>query len=103
MTDTPVPTQTFYDAYNAAAGKVTIPTTPPRALLVSMAMRLYHDFSLDKPDLGEGVTTFGICGFTQREREVVLADMAKVYEEVVGKGFYHWDQGADQRGGFYAL
>ena len=73
---------------------ITIPTTPPRELLVSMAVRLRHDFWLDKLSFGDGTETWGSAmspGMTQREREAMLTEMAQLYEEVAGKGFYKWD------------
>ncbi len=76
-----------------------IPTTPPRALLVSMAIRLHHDFNMPPQEVWVGLRQ----GFTPEEREAVLTSMAQLYEEVAGKGFYQWEQGADQRGGLYNL
>ncbi len=70
---------------------ITIPTTPPRALLVSMAMRMRHDFGFDKPE-GESLCS----GMTPREREVLLDDMERLYEEIAGKGFYKWDGSRDE-------
>lgn len=101
--DVPCPYRISTQPEHIMSDTITIPTAPPRELLVSMAMRIRHDFGIDKPDYGDGLTTFGIAGMTQREREVLLAEMEQLYEEVVGKGFYRWDGGADQRGGLYAL
>ncbi len=71
---------------------ITIPTTPPKALLISMAMRMRHDFGLPKYP-GQ------FSGMTNREREVLLGEMAQLYEEIAGKGFYKWDGSKD---GLYA-
>lgn len=68
---------------------ITIPTTPPRELLVSMAVRLRHDFWLDGGRMTEG--GYRLSGMTPEEREVMLTEMAQIYEEVAGKGFYKWD------------
>jgi hypothetical protein len=68
-----------------------LPTTPPRALLVSMAMRMHHDFGVDKHEVFPGHSQ----GFTQAERESVIADMARLYEEVSGHGFYQWGGSRD--------
>ncbi len=86
-----------------APDTITIPTTPPRALLVSMAMRLRHDFGIARPVQPDGSDTLIAGGMTPREREVMLTEMAQLYEEVAGKGFYRWDEGPEQRGGLYAL
>lgn len=80
-----------------APDTITIPTTPPRALLVSMAIRMRHDFGVDK-----AVGTWG-CGFTAGEREVLIVEMAQLYEEVAGRGFYQWTKDANQRDGLYDL
>lgn len=40
---------------------------------------------------------------TRLAREVLLTEMAQLYEEVAGKGFYRWNEGAEQRGGLYDL
>lgn len=83
---------------------VTIPTTPPRALLVSMALRLRHDFGVDAcytPGTGQRHPLMG--GFTPEGREVMLGEMAQLYKEVAGEGFYQWGKDASQRGGLYAL
>ena len=62
-----------------------LPKEPPPGLLESMATRLRHDFGLDADD-----TSPMASGFTEREREILLNDMRKVYEEVSGHGFYKW-------------
>ena len=62
-----------------------LPKEPPAGLLWSMAMRLRHDFGLDADDNSPMA-----CGFTPAEREVMLADMRKLYEEVSGHGFFRW-------------
>ncbi len=82
---------------------VTIPTTPPRALLVSMAMRRYHDFGLDRHVIEPFPGWPLPGGFTPEQREAALVEMAQLYEEVAGKGFYRWSEGAEQRGGLYDL
>jgi len=66
--------------------KPNLPPEPPPGLLYSMALRLHHDFGIDKV---EGEVNF--CGFTPREREVVLQDMRRLYEEVSGHGFFNWE------------
>jgi hypothetical protein len=59
-------------AYQAA---LTPPEEPDRALLVSMAMRLDHGFGLATPE----------------RQESRLRDMRKLWEEVVGRGYYSPD------------
>jgi hypothetical protein len=81
-------------------GTITIPTAPPRELLVSMAMRLYHDFGIDRDPETDGAI-YG--GWSPAEREAVLIEMAQLYEEVAGKGFYQWDGEPNQRDGLYNL
>jgi hypothetical protein len=65
-----------------------LPKEPPLGLLESMATRMRHDFGLDADD-----TSPMSSGFTEREREVLLNDMRKIYEEVSGHGFYQWPKG----------
>lgn len=77
-----------------APDTVIVPLTPPRELLVSMAMRLRHDFGVDLPPAADYTPFCG--GMTPREREAMLTDMAKLYEEVVGQGFYRWDGSRDR-------
>lgn len=62
-----------------------LPKEPPPGLLWSMAMRLRHDFGLDA-DGSNPMTS----GCTEREREVILSDMRKLYDEVAGNGFFDW-------------
>jgi len=64
-----------------------VPVDPPPGLLVSMAMRLHHDFGVDARAMGVIKT-----GWTDAERAALLGDMRKLYEEVVGLGFYHPDR-----------
>ncbi len=81
---------------STAASTITIPTEPPRALLISMAMRLHHDWGMDAwVQAGTGQRHPLCGGFTDAEREVVLVEMAQLYEEVVGRGFYRWEAAAD--------
>lgn len=51
---------------------VTVPVVPDEALLISMALRFDHGFFLLPP----------------AHRKVIIDDMRKVHEEVVGTGFY---------------
>ena len=53
---------------------VVVEVNPPEGLLRSMAMRLRHDFGLLPED----------------QQKVILGDMRKLHEEVVGKGFYKY-------------
>ena len=62
-----------------------LPKQPPAGLLWSMAMRLHHDFGIDADDSSPMSS-----GFTPREREVILNDMRKLYEEISGHGFFKW-------------
>jgi len=69
--------------------KLEVPKIPPRELLVSMAMRLHHDFGLEKYK----DATFGFTqGFTKEEREQILIDMERCYDEITGQGFYSWNK-----------
>ncbi len=75
---------------------ITVPTKPPHALLVSMAMRLYHDFGMDSPIMADGSTPDPLCcGWTPEARANLLLDMERLYEEIVGQGFYRWDGSRD--------
>jgi hypothetical protein len=62
-----------------------LPVDPPVALLVSMAMRLRHDFELDACD-----NNLLASGFTPEQREAMLVDMRQLYDEVAGRGFFKW-------------
>ena len=62
-----------------------LPKEPPHGLLWSMAMRMHHDFGIDADD-----TSPMASGWTHAEREVVLQDMRRLYEEVSGHGFFTW-------------
>jgi hypothetical protein len=62
-----------------------LPTEPPAGLLWSMAMRLRHDFGIDA-EPGQVLSS----GFTSQEREALLVDMRRLYNEVAGHGFYKW-------------
>lgn len=64
-----------------------LPKDPPPGLLNSMAMRLRHDFGIDADDNSPMSS-----GFTEQEREVILNDMRKLYEEVSGHGFFKWPE-----------
>ncbi len=74
---------------------ITIPIVPPRALLVSMATRRRHDYGIDRPTQPDGSDTLIACGMTPQEREILLIEMAQLYEEVVGLGFFKWDGSRD--------
>lgn len=65
-----------------------LPEKPPHELLVSMAMRLDHSFGLDRHEVLPGYHQ----GYTPEQRAAVLVDMARLYEEVSGRGFYRWGQ-----------
>lgn len=75
-----------------------LPKEPPRELLVSMAMRLRHDFGMDRIEMFPG----HYMGLSPEERREILVDMERLYEEVAGHGFYRWGDGAGQRGGMYS-
>lgn len=53
-------------------GTVRVPLEPPYGLLVSMALRHNHGFGL----------------LEEAARQILIDDMRKVHEEVVGRGFY---------------
>lgn len=64
-------------------GYALVPVKPSRGLLVSMAIRQNHAFLIDlNPDdpLSPGVNPLF--------RENILASMAQLYEEAIGKGFH---------------
>ena len=69
---------------NSTAGG--LPKEPPPGLLVSMAMRYRHDFGLDAADDDGPISV----GTTAKEREAILAQMRKFYDEVSGNGFFKW-------------
>lgn len=60
-----------------------LPKKPPMGLLWSMATRLHHDFSLDRLEGQVG-------GTTKAERDQILGDMQRLYDEVAGHGFFKW-------------
>ncbi len=63
------------DAYDAANGVVRAPVEPPSGLLVSMAICLNHGF--------------GAPGYlTDIQKNSMLSDMRKLYDEVVGHGYW---------------
>ncbi len=70
-----------------AAGYVIIPKEPSRGLLMSMALRVDHAIGCpgyyDQPLVG------GKLGDHDRRVEMALDDARKMYEEVVGNGFYN--------------
>jgi hypothetical protein len=79
----------------ALVGKVLIPVEPSDGLLMSMAMR--KDHALGCPGYYDR-TLFaqGYEGISHaRMVEVALGDMRKIYEEVVGAGFYSPEKEAD--------
>lgn len=65
---------------------VTIPAEPPKALLMSMALRLDH--GLGCPGYYDTALLGGQPGVHAMRIEAAMRDMGKVYEEVVGRGFY---------------
>lgn len=72
--------------------KPNLPKVPPPGLLWSMALRLRHDFGVDADD-----TSPMASGFTPEEREVVLRDMRRLYDEVAGSGFFNWEDVTEPR------
>lgn len=68
----------------ALADHVVVPREPTRGLLISMALRMDHAFGAPEQEPIPGMK----LGHTDSYREVVLRDLAKAYEEVVGDGFY---------------
>jgi hypothetical protein len=77
---------------------ITIPTTPPKGLLESMAMRYNHSFGLSSGmrddeilSLRESEPIMGRQYLTSTERQSLLITMRQLHEEVVGKGFYKYD------------
>ena len=69
------------------AGLAVVPVEPSPGLLASMAMRNDHSFGMPRQTLPGEMNIFTF-GYTQEMREVAMRDMAKLYEEVVGTGFY---------------
>ena len=62
-------------AINAIADALTPPDDPDQALLVSMAMCLRHGFGLDSPE----------------QQQSQLREMRKLWDEVMGRGYYSPD------------
>lgn len=65
-----------------------LPQNPPPGLLMSMAIRSDHGLGVpgyyDQP-------MFAASGLTHQQRlDLALMEMAKLYEEVSGYGFYKW-------------
>lgn len=84
---------------------VEVPVTPPAGLLESMAVRLDHAFghgafmsdeeierARSSPDALDAAVARQ--WLTSAERRVRLEQMAQVHEEVVGRGFYRYPEGA---------
>lgn len=81
---------------------VTIPKKPSPELLNSMAMRMNHAFNLphgltdeqimkaraDDSDFGTMVMAQHFL--TTREKEMILKDMERIFDEVTGQGFYKY-------------
>jgi len=59
-------------AINAVAAALTPPEEPDQALLVSMAMLVYHGFGLLTPE----------------QKQSQLREMRKLWDEVMGRGYY---------------
>ena len=80
--------------YRLPEGYCIVPIEPPIELLISMALRIDH---------GLGCPGYYDClpiqlGPTHKQRmDATIADMRRVYEEAVGKGFY-----SDDRKEYYA-
>ena len=64
-----------------------LPVEPPAALLVSMARLLRHDFGLDAND-----NNLLALGFTTEQRESMLMDMRRLYDEIAGRGRFKWPE-----------
>ena len=62
---------------------LTLPVNPPKGLLVSMAMRMDHSFGLEQQEM----IGFKV-GLSKNEKIQLLKDMRRVYEEIIGTGFY---------------
>lgn len=60
-----------------------LPKEPPEGLLRSMALRIRHDFNLEKldGDPSSSGTTFAV-------RQAIISDMRRLYDEIRGYGFY---------------
>ena len=84
------PTQTAHGRRGGATppDRVTIPTTPPDGLLMSMALRTDH--ALGCPGYYDQFEE----GLHAKKLRAALDDMRRVYEEIVGGGFYSADQEA---------
>lgn len=72
---------------------ITVPLNPPRALLVSMAIRFDHAFLMKRQEMMPGTGIFQ--GYTPEQRESLIRQMSQLYEEVIGTGFYKWDGSKD--------
>jgi len=66
---------TTASALNAIIAALTPPEEPDQALLVSMAMLVYHGFGLLTPE----------------QKQCQLREMRKLWEEVMGRGYYSPD------------
>ena len=66
---------TTASALNAIIAALTPPEEPDDALLVSMAMLVYHGFVLLTPE----------------QKQSQLREMRKLWDEVVGRGYYSPD------------
>lgn len=62
-------------ALNAIIAALTPPDEPDKALLVSMAMLVYHGFGLLTPE----------------QKQSQLREMRKLWDEVMGRGYYSPD------------
>lgn len=80
-----------------------IPLDPSPKLLNSMAMRMDHSFCSPQSLTDEEIEkarqqdddfamklTASTC-MTSAEKEQVLKDMARLYDEIVGRGFYRYE------------
>jgi len=77
---------------------VVIPVKPPRELLVSMAFRENHAFCMNDLtdreiiELRKVSPIMGRQYLTSTEKENTLVRLSQLHEEVVGKGFFNYDQ-----------
>lgn len=74
------------DLKAAPSGFVMIPVKPPKALLVSMAIR--SDHGLGVPGYYDQKILGGNGVSHEKQFEAAIREMAQVYEEVTGEGFY---------------
>lgn len=72
-----------------------LPEEPPIGLLESMATCLDHSFGLWEEYLKYPENH--ILHKSKRQRDNVLSDMRKLYDEVAGVGYFNWEKSNEPR------